>query len=73
MQCCLNRPIYLKALSSELRILFMFCFQCHLYYVRLNLTSSTNIDLLTALCSFSGPILFVCLFFEIKNIYSDTH
>ena len=24
MQCCLNRPIYLKALSSELRILLMF-------------------------------------------------
>ena len=54
MQCCLNRSIYLKALSSEL---FFWCFYCcsrifyfhhHFYLLRLNLTPSTNNELLTA-------------------------
>ena len=42
----------------------IFCFQHHFYLLRLNLTSSTNIELLTALCNFSCPILvFFCFCF----------
>ena len=53
MQYCLNT----EGLLSELRILLIFCcsrifcFQRHFYLLRLNLTSSTNIELSTALCN----------------------
>ena len=57
MQCCLNRLIDLKALSSELFFWCfyccsrIFCFQHHFFLLRLNLTPSTNIELLTAPCN----------------------
>ena len=58
MHCRLNRSIYLKALSSNYVLFWgsycwtrIFCFWRHFYLSRLNLTSSTNIELLTALCN----------------------
>ena len=58
MQCRLIKPMYLKALLSELRILLMFLLLQQNFLLsasflssEANLASSTNIELLTAPCN----------------------
>ena len=51
MQCRLIKPMYLKALLSELRIILMFLLLQQNFCFPLNLRSSTNIELSTAPCN----------------------